>query len=210
MENKIKLKFKGLFLSVLGVLIVTCCALIYVFFDEHMNQASENNIYEQSSTSTEVPNVAGDDTVFAPEDVPEPIGEIDPTDAETSFNEITTYNQFLENLKERETTILVLGRTGCHYCDMYKPILTKITTEHDVKISYIDAVAIDSNEYNKIASLGLVIPTKCVCSNTDTTLGGSYGTPVTLFIKNNQTYDCMRGYTEESELISKLRSLGLL
>lgn len=124
---------------------------------------------------------------------------------EGSFKVITTYEEFLETLDDREGILLVLGRTGCHYCEMFKPVLESTSMKYGFRVAYLDISLLNGEDYSNFFKTDLTIPGTCTNSGEETLIGDGFGTPLSLFVKEKESYDCMRGYMAEEKLISRLR-----
>jgi thioredoxin-related protein len=58
--------------------------------------------------------------------------------------------------------------------------------------------------------LGLKIPASCSSTGEEVDLQPGFGTPLTLFTKNGKVIDCISGYVNKSELITKLETVGMI
>lgn len=124
---------------------------------------------------------------------------------------INTFEQF-NALATREdvNTYFVFGRDGCHYCESFKPILEEVATLYKIQIHYIDMAFLSSDDYQMLIGSQLNIPSKCSKTGEDTSLSKGFGTPLTLFVRGNKTYDCIRGYKNRDNLIDSLNDVGYI
>lgn len=124
---------------------------------------------------------------------------------------VSTYEAFNE-LASRENikAFFVFGRKGCHYCDLYQPILKEVAELYKIEVAYIDMAALASDDYDKVLHAPLKIPAKCSKTGEETDLSYGFGTPLSLFVDNYTTYDCIRGYKEKMNLITSLRDIGYI
>lgn len=136
--------------------------------------------------------------------------DVTPDIKEDKFKNINNFEELDNYLKRENISILVLGKTGCNFCDLYKPILEEVSGEYGLEILYIDFKQFDEEEYEKVMDSEITIPKKCTNYDEDVPLKRGFGTPLTLFIKENTSYDCIRGYKQKDVLISELRRLDLI
>lgn len=102
-----------------------------------------------------------------------------------------TMNEFSELLKS-EYFAIVIGRTGCHYCDEYKPIMNEVINSTSVNIYYLDIANLDEAGYNTLISSSNYL------SN------NQWGTPTTLLFKKGVEVDHISGYVDATKLTSFL------
>lgn len=57
--------------------------------------------------------------------------------AQAHFVEVSI-TQAAEKVKNEENTIVVIGRTSCSHCQLYKPVAQKFAIDNRVKFYYID------------------------------------------------------------------------
>jgi hypothetical protein len=119
--------------------------------------------------------------------------------------EITTYDEFLSLINRDKNTFLVLGKTGCHY-----PVLTKIAEEYKIEIVYVNIAKLTAEDKKSVFNSTLTIPAKCTDSEVDVSLNSGFGTPLSLFVNSGTTYDCIRGYKNESDLKASLIEIGYI
>ncbi|MDD3341074.1 MAG: thioredoxin family protein [Bacilli bacterium] len=101
----------------------------------------------------------------------------------------TTYQQFEELYNKEDAFVLVIGQTGCTYCNQFKPVMNEVSKEENVTINYIDIKTLSEEDSKKLVS------------NIDYfDKNSSWGTPLTLVIKNKKTVADLEGYTEAKEL----------
>ncbi len=122
---------------------------------------------------------------------------------------ITDYIQFSSALNRiDENTFFVFGRTGCHYCELYEPVLKEIAAFYKIEIFYVNLAELSKEDTASIMNSNLIIPAKCSREGVDVSLNKGFGTPLTLFVKNSETYDCIRGYKDKANLIKSLKEIG--
>ena len=128
--------------------------------------------------------------------------EVESNIAEKNLGEIIEISDYasLENyLSLDEINFLVIGKSGCEFCESYKPVLKEIAKNYEVKILYVDTTKLSSEDLNSLRNSEIIIPAECTDSHLDEHLTYSFGTPLTLFIKNYDTINCIRGYKNYNE-----------
>lgn len=110
--------------------------------------------------------------------------------------DFSTYKEILES---GEKEIVVLGQTGCAYCEQTKPILDEIAEKNDVTINYLNITNITEDEFNELMdSLDYLKELE------------SIGTPLTLIIENKEVVGHQEGYAEESVFENLFKKNGLM
>ena len=112
---------------------------------------------------------------------------------------------------KKKVTMTVFGQESCFYCREFKIIYNKVARDYDANIYYFDILTYEK-EVDKVADMkNMIVPGKCLDSNTDTKMkDAKYGTPLTLFTKNGKVIDCIGGYVNETELVTKLKTVGMI
>ncbi len=111
---------------------------------------------------------------------------------------------------KKKVTMTVFGKDTCFYCNQFKVVYNTVAREENVDIYYINSETYDSKEYDKIMDLGLKVPASCAKNNEETLLAPGYDTPLTLFTKNGKVIDCISGYSNKTQLITKLKTVGMI
>ena len=120
---------------------------------------------------------------------------------------ITTFDDLDNKLNDEGTHFLVIGKSGCEYCDKYSTVLDEIIKNYEVEILYVDITKLSKDDYDRLRNSNITIPSSCNDYGIDINLNKKFGTPMTLFINNNQTIDCIRGYNDYSLVSSVLDSI---
>lgn len=111
---------------------------------------------------------------------------------------------------KKKVNMFVFGRDTCFYCNQFKIVYNTVIDENDLdSIYYIDSDTFDADEYDKIMDSGLMIPAKCN-SGTEKRLQAGFGTPLTLITKGGKVIDCINGYTNKNNLLTQLKTVGIL
>lgn len=126
--------------------------------------------------------------------------EEDKTNKEnTSDLNFIEVEKYLELVKSKEKSIIVLSQTTCSYCVAAKPILNKIAKEKDITINIIEINKIsDNDEYTAFIE----------------TLEGfgmeEFGTPHTMIVQGNKELDNIVGLATEAEYIELFKEQGFI
>ena len=128
-----------------------------------------------------------------------------------SYKTVSTYEEYKKIVESDKITMAVFGRNSCSWCNKFKPIYNEVAGEYNIDIYYFDSDSFDKDEYNKIMNMAeLKVLAQCNRDNVDKALSEGFGTPLTLFTKSNETIDCIGGYVDKDELITKLKSVGMI
>lgn len=138
-------------------------------------------------------------------------GEDIPEEMKT-FKVAKDAKSFQKTIKRKnDVTMAVFGKDTCFYCNQFKLVYNTVAEEYDVDdIYYFDSGSYDEKEYKKIMDMGLKIPATCSKTGKEVDLQTGFDTPLTLFIKNGKTIDCINGYSNKSTLITKLETVGMI
>jgi thioredoxin len=107
-----------------------------------------------------------------------------------------SYKDFINKQKNKENFILEVYRTGCHWCEEYKPVLEKLTKEKKLTIYVLNLANISDNEERELFEKY-----------------GSLGTPTIIFFEKGEEASKLKrslGYKNESATISALQNAGYL
>lgn len=129
-------------------------------------------------------------------------------DSEVAYKTVSTYKAFMKVVDSKEPAMIVLGRNTCSWCNKFKPIYNEVAAENKANIYYIDSDSFDSTEYSKILKSDLTIPASCTSTGKEQSLSEGFGTPLTLLTKKGKVTGCISGFTNKTNLIKKLQSVG--
>ena len=116
------------------------------------------------------------------------------------------YNEYEDLIGENQTHVVVVGQTTCSHCIAIKPALNKVAGEYDLTINYLNLTEMTEDEYNSFtASLK-----KIEYNDPDFVEKGSFGTPLTLIIKNGKVKDYISGQRTKSQLVREFKKNGLI
>lgn len=192
MKNK-NLVSSGLLLLI--IVLIGVAASYYYFKKDSLND-NQNPIQDVGNKNDEKQNSTNENDT--------------PVSIQSKVKKITTYDEFIEYSGRQANAFFVLGRTGCHYCEMYLPVLDTVSSEYNVEIIYLDFSKFSEDDYKAVMHSGLTIPSKCTTSGEETPLYTGFGTPLSLFVNENKSYDCIRGYKDKDNLVKQLKSIGYI
>jgi thiol-disulfide isomerase/thioredoxin len=74
------------------------------------------------------------------------------SDEDSAYKNINfiKYDDFKHLYDNSDSTILVLGQTGCGYCTQYKPIIDEIAKEENLDINYLDISNLSETEWSNL------------------------------------------------------------
>ena len=109
------------------------------------------------------------------------------------------YEDYKNILDSGEKQIVVIGQTGCAYCEQTKPILDEIAEEDGVTINYLNLTNISEDEFSELMSSVDYLKEM-----------ESIGTPLTLIIENKEVIAHQDGYVEKSVFEKTFKDNGLI
>lgn len=110
-------------------------------------------------------------------------------------------DEFETMLNNKEEVVYVIGLVGCPACIEYKPVLEKVTKEHELDVYYVD---IDRSTWaeSEIERLAEIIKENF---NFDLTQ-----TPTTIFVTEGYVAYPKMGFFEEDVLVSLLKGYNIV
>lgn len=105
------------------------------------------------------------------------------------------YEQFVSDMNSSEEKMIVIGREGCSWCQLFRPILDYYANKYDISYSYIDVEKLIDRDFKKIL---------------EKVEESSIGTPFTVFVKDGKITDKIDGYADECELFEILQKHGFV
>lgn len=123
---------------------------------------------------------------------------------------VTSYDDILSFLNSDGKHMLVIGRSGCHYCDIYKPVLEDASNQYGFVYMYVDLMKLILDDRNLLLNSDIIVPGRCRKEGIDGYLKDGFGTPLTLFIDKKTSYNCIRGYVDEDYLIKFLKDISFI
>lgn len=128
------------------------------------------------------------------------------------FKAVTTAKDYEKLFKDKKNVAMtVFGTEKCFYCGQFKVIYNKVARDYKIDINYFDILTYEKEAEKVEAMKNMIVPGKCLDSKVDTQMSEvQYGTPLTLFTKNGKVIDCIGGYVNEAELLTKLKEVGMI
>lgn len=100
------------------------------------------------------------------------------------------YSKYEKILEDGNRSVVVIGQTGCTYCEQAKPILNEIANEYDVTINYLNLTDLSEDESKDLFdSLEYLKKLESV------------GTPLTLVIKDKKVVGHLDGAQEKESFV---------
>ena len=116
------------------------------------------------------------------------------------------YDEYEDLISEEDTHIVVIGQTTCSHCIAIKPALNSVAKEYDLTINYLNLTKMteeQSDDFNE--SL-----TTIEYNDPDFVESGSFGTPLTLIIKDGKVTNYISGQRTKSQLVREFKKAGLI
>ena len=127
-----------------------------------------------------------------------------------AYKTLSTADEYIKKVNGKDLTVAVFGYDECSFCNLYKPVFNKVAKEQKLDIYYFDSRKYDQTEYNAIMKLDLTIPAECTMDGKETTMLEGFPKPMTLITQKGKLVGCIKGYVNESTLISKLKEYKVL
>lgn len=135
--------------------------------------------------------------------------EIVPEDAVYSKEQYITfinYDEYKSLIRNDKINIIVVGQTSCSHCTAIKPALNSVAEDYNLTINYLNLTDLTEEESNKFfESLE-----KIEYNDPDFLEDGSFGTPLTLIVKNGKVDRYISGERTISQLVREFTKAGLI
>ncbi len=105
------------------------------------------------------------------------------------------YQPIADAFNGNKLQILYLGSSSCGYCDMYDPVIKKVTSDNNLEYLYVDLAKVNFDTYSALMSL---IKEEGV------------GTPHTVIIGNGEVVGVQMGYVDEDKLTEFLQNKNVI
>lgn len=208
---------------------------VYVDYDA-LSSSEKTEIFEEAATDTAYMFLVNGeiiDTVTGQLSTTDLSKYVQAFSANGINNDLTNY-KVPENAKEFEklvdrkktVTMAVFGRDSCFYCNQFKVVYNTVAKEENIDVYYFDSDTYSEDEYKKMMDLKLKIPAECsgakdsdgknipadliTLDETTKKVKLSFGTPLTLFIQDGKVKDCIDGYYNKANLLTKLKTVGMI
>lgn len=104
-----------------------------------------------------------------------------------------TYSEYEELMASKKPFLAIVINDGCHYCEMYEPIVEEVANEYGIPVNYINLAKLSSDEYNSLSNSNSYLRTK------------KWGTPTTLFMVGNKVIDSIGQYVDKDTFVSFIK-----
>ena len=135
--------------------------------------------------------------------------ELIPEDAVYSKDKNLTYidiDEYEKTIAKSGTRIIVIGQTTCSHCIAIKPALNSIAGDYNIKIYYINVNELTQDEYNRFSESLKTVG----YDDPDFVESGSFGTPLTLILKDGKVSSYISGERSKSQLVREFKKAGLI
>lgn len=132
------------------------------------------------------------------------------TEDNRSYKVFKDFEEYKKSIKKDEINMIVFGYDGCGYCNRFQPVYNAVASKYNLDIYYFNSNTYNKDEYKKVINYDLKVPAKCGSTNKDFKLSDGFGTPLTIFTKKGKVVDCIGGYVNRQELITKLESVKMI
>lgn len=112
-----------------------------------------------------------------------------------NYINIESYNKLIN---EKEANVIVIGQSTCSYCVRAKVILNEIVSKNDIEINYLNLSYLSEDDY------------KSFSSSFEYFQSDSWGTPVTLIVKDGEIVDMLEQLVTQEEYIKFFEKSGVL
>ena len=103
-----------------------------------------------------------------------------------------TIDEYLDLMDGDEKSIIYVARPDCGYCQMQKPILTKIASKYDLEVHYLNTSGfVKDKKYTEDGEKFI---------NSAEVYKTGFGTPNTIIVQNGEIVDGVYQYVEAKEL----------
>ena len=116
------------------------------------------------------------------------------------------YSEYKKLVDSKSTFIVTIGQTGCSHCIAVKPVLNRIAGKYNIDINYIDITKLTEEDSSSLVS-GLK---NLGYSDSEYLESGSFGTPLTLVVKEGKIVDYINGETTNSKFVKMFKSTGII
>lgn len=101
-------------------------------------------------------------------------------------------------LMKKDTFVVVIGRTGCSFCDKYKPVMNEIIDEYDTMMYYVDIAYFAEDDFTTLTNSASYLSEN------------EWGTPLTLVFKKGKFTEAFSGYAEKPTIVNFLKDAGVI
>lgn len=132
-----------------------------------------------------------------------------PKDAVYSAEKYITfidYPEYEKLISSNNKSVIVVGQTSCSHCIAFKPAINSVAGDYDITINYLNITDLSQEESNKFTE-----SLKTIEYNDPAFLeDGSFGTPLTLIVKNGKVKSYISGERTISQLVKEFKKQGII
>lgn len=101
-------------------------------------------------------------------------------------------DEFYEALNGSENKLVMIGRDNCSWCQLFHPILDFMSENYDFEFIYVNTNELTSSSLKKmLKSIDVDV--------------SSFGTPLTVVVKDGEVIDSINGYVDEISVMEFLK-----
>lgn len=101
-------------------------------------------------------------------------------------------DEFYSALNGSENKLVMIGRDNCSWCQLFKPTLDFMSDKYDFDYIYVNTNELTNSVFNKMLK------------DIDVD-SSSFGTPLTVVVRDGGVVDSLNGYTDEVDLLDFLK-----
>ena len=101
-------------------------------------------------------------------------------------------SDFYSSLNGSENKLVMIGRDNCSWCQLFKPTLDFMSEKYGFDYVYVNTNELTNSVFNKMLK----------DINVDSS---SFGTPLTVVVRDGSVVDSLNGYTDEVDLLEFLK-----
>lgn len=135
--------------------------------------------------------------------------EMLPEDAKYSkekYLNYVSYEEYEELIESKDTHIIVVGQTSCGHCIAIKPALNSVGEDYNLTINYLNLTELEEEE----SDLFFDSLKEIEYNDPDFIEDGSFGTPLTLIVKDGKVDYYISGSKTISQLVREFTKAGII
>lgn len=107
------------------------------------------------------------------------------------------YSKYDELINKNENNIIVVGQTGCSYCESAKPVLNALAKKYEMSINYLNITDLSEEDQGKVV-------------NSLDIFSGDFGTPLIMVVNNKKVIDSIQGFESEEKYVNFFKKNNLI